>query len=419
MVFDTLPRSAAIKLELMFEGIRYSDALGAAAQHAFPNFYPYRFKPEEPDPTGTGKANIPYLLTFEDGTLSRIQGNGRSPWVVAGDRQAGYVLENSEHASTRFAIEFEPLPKWMRGETSDGLPMAEAGVSLHGDMAVVNVAPGCQYFTADKQDGVSMRCIFCTYGKPDSRINTLGQDLQRVELPDFTYRRMQETLQATLTESEIRHIYLVGGSMTDWRQEGERYIELARRVQEVVGHGVPVTCGSGALPDECLQTLHDQRLVDNVCFNLEVWSEALFAKVCPGKQRYVGYSRWIESLERAVALWGRERVYSAMVAGVELEPEFAMSGQAALELALQGAEDLCRRGVIPIYSLYWPVGGRNHPDYLSRLRTYFEQFNLGYAAIRDRYKLRISDGFMCHRCAYMQLEADIDRAASGDQTTSS
>jgi hypothetical protein len=335
--------------------------------------------------------------------------------VVSGDKQNGYVLENTELEDQRFAIEFEPLPRWMRQQTSDGLPMAEAGISLHGDMAVVNVAPGCQYFTADKQDGVSMRCIFCTYGKPDSRIHALGQDLDRVTLPDLTYRRMQETLTATVAESEIRHVYLVGGSMTDWRQEGERFIELARRVQEVISHNIPVTCGSGALPDESLQTLHTERLVDNVCFNLEVWSEPLFAKVCPGKQRFVGYRRWIESLERAVTLWGRERVYSAMVAGVELEPEFAMSGQAALELALEGADDLCRRGIIPIYSLYWPVGGRNHPEYLSRLRTYFERFNLGYAAIRNRHRLRIWDGFMCHRCAYMQLEADIDRAAAGDR----
>ncbi|MCB1852880.1 MAG: hypothetical protein KDI83_19260, partial [Gammaproteobacteria bacterium] len=162
-----------------------------------------------------------------------------------------------------------------------------------------------------------------------------------------------------------------------------------------------------------LQRLFDEQLVDAVCFNLEVWSEPLFSKVCPGKQKFVGYHRWIESLERAVELWGEGRVYSAMVAGVELEPEFGMSWQEAADLAIQGAEDLCARGIIPIYSLYWPIGGRDHPDYFDRLLAYFEKLNLAYLALRRRYALQIWEGFMCHRCAYMQLECDLDRSPAG------
>ena len=57
----------------------------------------------------------------------------------------------------------------------------------------------------------------------------------------------------------------------------------------------------------------------------------------------------------------------------------------------------------------WPVSGREHPDYFSHLRSYFEQLNLGYLEIRKKYDLHIWEGFMCHRCAYMQLECDIDR----------
>jgi len=346
----------------------------------------------------------------------RIKSNGNSPWVVNGSLEQGYALHHDDNRHN--AIAFEPLPKWMTWQSSDGLPLAQAGVSLHGDMAVINVAPGCQYFLADKQKGRSMRCTFCTYGAPNLRNARLDQSLSEVALPEPTYQRMQEALRAALDECTIRHIYLVGGSMTDWHQEGERFIALARRVQEVVDRRVPVTCGSGALPEECLHTLRADDLVQSICFNLEVWSEPLFAKVCPGKNRYVGYHRWISALEQAVGLWGRERVYSAMVAGVELEPEHGLTWQAAADLAVEGAEDLCRRDIIPIYSLYWPVGGRDNPDYLQNLMTYFERMNMGYLAVRERYGLNIWDGFMCHQCAYMQLECDIDRAlASAEQDT--
>ena len=154
-----------------------------------------------------------------------------------------------------------------------------------------------------------------------------------------------------------------------------------------------------------------ENLVEHVCFNLEVWSEDLFDKVCPGKSRFVGYQAWLDSLYAAVDLWGPGKVYSAMVAGVELEPEYGLDWKRAADLAIEGAEQLCSRGVIPIYSLYWPVGGRDHPDYHDRLRAYFARLNLATREIRRRHGLRIEDSFMCHRCAYMQLECDIDREA--------
>lgn len=402
---------ASLKLDLLFEGIRYTEALGGAAERAFPNFYPYRFAPGEHDPTGQGKAEIPYMLRLPDGTMARIKGAPESAWFVEGDAGTGYGLRrDGDDAAQR--IEFEPRPAWMLRSTADGLPMAQAGVSLHGDMAVINVAPGCEYFL-NKHDGLSMRCTFCAYGAPDQRTAHLGQVAGVTSLPARTYERLGETLAAVIEESAPRHLYLVAGSLTDWHEEGRRFLEIARAVQGFNEGRIPVACGSGALPPEPMDELHAEGLVDSVCFNLEVWSKPLFSRVCPGKDRYVGYERWIEALEHGVKRWGPGRVYSAMVAGVELEPEFELDWQRAADLAIAGAEDLCGRGIIPIYSLYWPIGGRDHPDYLSRLRSYFERLMIGYAEIRERRGLTFWDGFMCRRCAYMQLECDIDAERAG------
>jgi hypothetical protein len=410
MSIQTFPESARLKIDLMFEGLRYSEALGAAAAHAFPNFYPYRFQPGEPNPTGQPKVTIPYLFTLEDGPLVRVKGSGSSPWQAMGSRESGYRVASDQDPERALPIAFEPLPEWMKAKTSDGFPMAQAGLSLHGDMAVVNISPGCEYFLQRGEDGDSLRCTFCAYGAPNERVKHYGQLTGQVSLPDLTYQRLQETLTAALAEGGIRHIYLVGGSMTDWRQEGERYLEMGRALKRINTAGIPVSCGSGALPPDIQQQLFDEGLFDNVCFNLEIWSESLFRQVCPGKQKNVGYQRWIEALEHAVGLWGRNHVYSAMVAGIELEPEFEMGWEAAADLAIQGAEQLCSRGVIPIYSLYWPTGGKDHADYFSRLRNYFEKLNSEYRRIRQTHGLKIDDSFMCHRCAYMQLECDLDRA---------
>ncbi len=413
---NKLPENARLKLDLMFEGIRYTEALGQAAEDAFPNFYPYRFAPGEKDPTGTGKAKIPYLLITEDDVLLRIKGNGQSNWFVDGNKINGYQLRHDQKKYSDQAVSFAPLPDWMKSTTLDGTPMVQTGVSLHSDMAVVNIAPACQYFLSDKENGVSMRCGFCAYGAPDARSEQLGQQMDKIDLPELTYTRMQEALHEVIVSNEVRHIYLVGGSMEDWHEEGRRFVEIARHVQAVNQHKIPVTCGSGAIPDDYIKQLHDENLVDAVCFNLEVWSEDLFAKVCPGKQRFVGYERWIAALEYAVGLFGKGRVYTAMVAGIELEPEYGVDAESAADLALRGAEDLCSRGIIPIYSLYWPVAGRNLPETFASLRQYFAKLNSGYADIRKKHGLQIWEGFMCHRCAYMQLECDIDRQNNNQET---
>jgi hypothetical protein len=403
----SLTGSPALKVQVMCEGIRYTDALGRAATHSMPNFYPYRFKPGEPDPTGKGLATIPYLINTRDGTEIRVLGSGDSPWHVEGDREQGYVLVD-DRSGQSVPIEFEPLDPWMNQTTAGGLPLAKAGLQTHGDMLVINVAPGCEYFL-HKHEGQSMRCAFCAYGAPDERTAHLGQETGRVEIPERTLESMAEGLHAIVRQTTIRHIYLVGGSLTDGRKEGERFLQLARFVKRENRYGIPVALGSGAIPDDQIEQFKREELVDFVCFNLEMWSEPLFAKVCPGKNRYVGYRRWIEALETAVRVFGRGRVYSAMVAGIELDPEHGMSWQEAARTALDGAEDLCRRGIIPIYSLMWPSGGKDRPDYHERIRGYFETLNLGYQQIRRSYALQVSEGFMCHRCAYMQIECDLDR----------
>ncbi len=401
--------SPALKIQVMCEGIRYTEALGQAALHSMPNYYPYRFKAGERDPTGKGIATIPYLINTADGTEIRILGDGDSPWHVEGDRKEGYLLVDDRSGRT-VPIDFEPLRPWLTQKTSDGLPFAQAGVTTHGDMLVINVAPGCEYFL-HKHDGVSMRCVFCAYGAPDERTKHLGQVTGQVEIPPPTLDRMREALHAVIDQTEIRHIYLVGGSLTDWRKEGERFLQLARFVKQANKRAIPVALGSGAIPDDLIAQFHAEQLVQYVCFNLEIWSERLFERVSPGKNRYVGYQRWIAALETAVRYWGRGNVYSAMVAGMELEPEHGLKWEEAARLALDGAEDLCSRGIIPIYSLVWPVGGRHRSDFHARIRSYFETLSAGYQAIRKHHGLTVSEGFMCHRCAYMQLECDLDRTS--------
>src|SRR5438105_7979390 len=126
-----LPESAFVKVDIMFDGVRYTQALGDAAATSAPNFYPYRFAPGEPDPTGTGKAAIPYLFTLDDGTLIRVKGNYKSPWHIESDGSGGHVLFNKGEPYR--PIKFVPRPAWLDLTTSDGGSMAQTGAAALGD----------------------------------------------------------------------------------------------------------------------------------------------------------------------------------------------------------------------------------------------------------------------------------------------
>ena len=101
---------------------------------------------------------------------------------------------------------------------------------------------------------------------------------------------------------------------------------------------------------------------------------------------------------------------SSLGTSPSLKVEAIPTGKDTIATELEDAEDLCRRGIIPVYSLLLPTCCRERKNFHQRLRSFFDTLNLGYFEIRCRHGLAIWDGFICHRCAYMQIECDVDRA---------
>jgi len=208
-------------------------------------------------------------------------------------------------------------------EDADGLPFAQAGVTTHGDMLVINVAPGCEYFL-HKQDGVSMRCTFCAYGAPTNAPCTWPEDRTGRDSADA--RSHARGAERRDRSDEIHHIYLVGGSLTDARKEGERFLQLARFVKQAntAAFRSPwVRCTSRrshrAVP---------RRAAGAAC--LLQSGDVVAGAVRQDLPRQEPLRR-LSALDRIArdrrALLGPRNVYTAMVAGIELEPEHGWNGR--------------------------------------------------------------------------------------------
>ena len=405
------PTEVRLKAALLFAGVQYSPCLAEAAAWAFPNYMPYTLPPGVPSVDGKRVVALPYLLRLEDDTQVRLRIKEGSPFEIRRDDHAlGFAIY--EHGQRIAPTTFERRWPWADLLVADGTPMRATGLSQHGEMLVLNVAPGCEYFVAPKADGAgteNLSCKFCLYGLPDQRMKPLGQALNVINVPRLTLDRVVEA--CAHPETHARQLYLVGGSMLNMADEGERFVRIAERLAEAgLTERYYVAAGTGAIPRRHMEEMKALG-VRGACFNMEVWDPVQFARICPGKDKFVGRDRWIEALHEAVDVFGPDNVMSAFVGGAELEGEGAFTDvRQAIDSAIESGEALIPHGIQAVYSLYWKMVGKNRGEEAFYTLDLFLELNEALAEIRVRENRFTNPAFFGKRAAYMQLEPDYDAA---------
>ena len=92
--------------------------------------------------------------------------------------------------------------------------------------------------------------------------------------------------------------------------------------------------------------------VQDIAINIELFNSDLSAKVIKGKSR-IGIDKYFEALEYAVTLIGNKgNVKSLLIVGIESYGD-----------TLLGVEELAKRGVMPILSIFKPVKGTPLENY--------------------------------------------------------
>ncbi len=394
-----ISREILIKISLLFSGIKFTPELEEAGKWALPNYQPYKFSKEERQGRKEDSVDIPYLM-YMNKLLIRVKINNYSPYSIISDN-GDYVLYCDEEPLVE--IKFQEKPNWFSNKIQDGTPIPRLGLSQHGDMLIVNASPGCEYFLHQDAGNGNYRCRFCFYGAPNPKIPTLGQPETLIKEEDLL--RLAEAV--AIASKEINHVYLVAGSMADIEQEAERYIQVASTLNKATDGKLNICCGSSSLPKEASRELKKQG-VGAVCFNLEIWDKDLWKKICPGKSKFVGREAWIQGLTDAVDVFGHGNVMSAFVSGIEIMQPYGYSTQQALESSLKGADWLLQRGVISLFTLYWPRDTSEFERKSASIHDYFLELSYEYHKLRKQYNLEIPDKFVCHDCSYMQLDCDFD-----------
>ncbi len=404
--YPDLPPAVLLKADLLFAGIRPDAGLLAAGEGANPHFRPLSVD---------GKSgNIPYfmLLPFDLGKspepahelLVLVRPDEKSPYRLVPDEQGGFMLQDDTQnvSPTRP----QPEPAWYAWARKNQHERARLGVSQHGDMLIPNLTPACEYWPREGEED-TCRCLFCGYGAVSERSRGLGQE-RGVASPSVDAMREFAAILPHAAK-EVKHIYLVGGSMRNRDLEAERYLQLTRAaVKAAPDTRGRIGCGSQALDRAWLQQIKDAG-AGYVCFNLEVWDPDMWQILCPGKARFIGRDTWLQNMCDAVEIFGRGAVLSAFVAGVEtVKPVGFATDDQAIRSALEGTEWMLARGMSPIFSPFSPAISSRYDQASGPNLDYFLRLNRETARLRQKYSSPLDTRFVCHGCTYAQLECDLD-----------
>jgi hypothetical protein len=302
-------------------------------------------------------------------------------FILKWDRRSRYSLikENgaiylAHKGEVIFPIEFGARPKYYGLKTSDGTRMNTLALYSGDGTLLVPYSNECAF----KEKGRD--CKFCN-------INATSRTYGEAEGIGWKYpHQIGEAVAAAYREDGARHVTLTGGFVAE-RREVEYYLDVADSIREHTG----LDDFNGTA---CVGAPHDLSIIDKykeagfrtIATNIEIWDKNLFRAICPGKDiESGGYDHWVKTLEYEAEVFGRGKVRSNIVAGIEPK-----------DSTLEGIEYLASKGVICFATSWNPNPGSAleghrspepewHFDLFKKIAAIYRRHGFTYNEIYDCY----------------------------------
>ncbi|HEV8121318.1 MAG TPA: radical SAM protein [Candidatus Polarisedimenticolia bacterium] len=266
------------------------------------------------------------------------------------------------------AVRLAPRPAWYDRTTSSGKPMTRVG-TLQGTYLGIYPARVCDYWR-EKPDRTN--CHFCSVGL------NLGAD----DAPEKSVDEVMEVVHAAIEESGITYVDFNTG-----HYEGDTYLDILEPYLRRVKRETGLLVGVQTPPHRDLSRYDALRRmgVNRVSFCFEIFDEATFRQVCPGKAREYGLPRYLGAVEYCAAL-GRRREPSAR-AGFEpwISNGEIIAGLEAPASSMAAIDWITSRGAVPTVCVFRPLLGTDMEDAAPpRTEDLVPVFRRLYEACMDR-----------------------------------
>jgi hypothetical protein len=344
METDVSRNPALLKLDLYCKGIRVDDSclvqddggrpvlrtragLGSGLELILPGGLWTNVPVSEPF-----ARRSPYVLHREDG------GYVIRRYRVRAAPAGGGPLVSAPEAEPVAWVRLAPRPGWYDRTTSTGKAMTRIG-TLQGTYLGIYQAKVCDYW----KEETKVNCRFCSVGL------NLGVD----DAGDKTVEEVMEVVRAARRESGITYVDFNTGHYT-----GETYLDIlepyVRRIKEETG----LLVGIQTPPH------HDLRRYDalkkmglnRVSFCFEIFDEAVFRRICPGKNREYGLKRYLDAVEYCARL-GLGRGLEPWVSNGEI-----IAGLEPPASSMAAIDWITSVGAVPTVCVFRPLVGTDMED---------------------------------------------------------
>jgi hypothetical protein len=286
----------------------------------------------DPDARRPRDGAVPHAIRLPHGFQLPLTVRADAPFVLRRDGGRLYLYADDLRL---FPVEYERRPAWYARDTSGGVPMRHVGVHRLERQVLCEYNATCRFFAE------RAACLFCgiVSERPLLGPRHGGSFAAAPE-------EVAEVVEAAYADG-CTEMQLTGGVLPGQAEVGY-FLEVGRAMQRRLG--VAVVPGSQAVlaPPARLEELVALREAgwEGVAMNLEVFDARLWPGIVPGKAALMPQTRWLEALEQAARVFGKGRVASVLVAG--LEP---------MRSHLDGVEWLAERGIHGVPIPFTPAPG--------------------------------------------------------------
>lgn len=219
----------------------------------------------------------------------------KSPYILVKENEKYTLRKNSGIICDIILL---PKPKFYSKITSSGKIMSRIGV-LQGTYLAIYPTRICRFWQMQPR----MSCKFCS----------LGLNIGYNEESDKTVTDVVETVEAARMEEKITFVHFNTGYLN-----GEALDELVPYVEEVKRKtGLLIGVQSPPDPDLLKYGRLKKIGVDHISFCLELFNPQRFKEVCPGKDKYIGQRKYLDTLKYCVKVFGKGMVAGEIIAGLE------------------------------------------------------------------------------------------------------
>jgi len=273
-------------------------------------------------------SDLPDDFLLPDGTVVQFRMNSLSPFCV---RAEDGVLQLFHGDRDLCEVKWIKRPTFYDCELAGNKKMVQIGQIGGEDCLFFCYQNYCTHFAHGKQ------CLFCnlvsTSQTYDAVLKKKDADL------------IGEVASAAWREGIVNHVLLTGGCFAHEREVSvvEDIFASIRRHRGV--DRIPGTVLPSPAKGDDIKRYFDTG-IQAIGYSMEIWDEALYRAMCPGKAESTSHTQFLQSIESAVEVFGEGNVYGVLVMGLEPKDTF-----------LDGVKTLAKMGANVVPFVWSPNPG--------------------------------------------------------------